>query len=324
MLLKRKNSQQSMNIELNDYIARILFTDDSLDETELIQIPLPPGIVKEGIIEDEMGLYELLKENLGKRKKKQQVRFFVPDASVLLKQIDIPENVTPEELRGYVEMEIGNSINIPFQEPLIDTYDPIVNDGKALMFCAPAEEVQKLMNICLDLHQEPEIADIRALCNLRVLEYLKLLRPKKTYLLCDWSLNDISICIYSNENVEFLRYQTIETDMEKWKIIHNNDRITFKYEGDIEAYKETIRNQIFELERIMDFFKFSLHQGDTSVDGIFVTGDNPFLTVIGKSIQANLQLPVHVLNDAYVENRFPGLKAAHVSLIGLALKVVDI
>ena len=321
-MFKKKNTSNA-SIELNDYIIRVIINEGSLEQAKLLEMPIPVGVVQEGIIVDEMALFEAVKPHAHKLGKKRPIRFFVPDTSVLMKQFDVPENT--EDLRGFVEMELGNSIHLPFQDPLIDTYDPNLEDGKAVLFAAPHEEVQKFVNISLDLHFTPEAADIRALCNLRLLKHLQLLRKDMTYLISDWSLNEMSICIYSNGNVEFLRYQSIDADIEKWKSYTNEQGLTsFKYDGDLNDYQMVISDQVIELDRMMNFYKFSLHKGEKTVDEIVVLGDNPLLDQITQVLSENFTMPIHTINDTVIQRRFPKMRAQHATLIGLALKEVNV
>ena len=317
----KNKKMSSVSIELNDYIIRVLINRGVLGEAQLLELPIPVGVVQDGVIIDEMTLFEEVKNHVGKLGKKHPIRFFVPDTSVLMKQFDVPDEVEPKDLRGYVEMELGSSIHLPFQDPLVDTYDPVRGDGKAVLFAAPPDEVQKFINILLDLNLTPETADIRALSNLRLLEHLNLLQSDKTYLISDWSINELSICIYSNGVVEFLRYQSIDTDLEKWVSTQMVDGdVTFEYKEDLEDYRMIVADQVLELDRMMNFFKFSLHKGEKSVDDIVLLGDNPLLENISSFLAENFAMPIHTVNDAVIAESFPQMQAKHAALIGLALK----
>lgn len=310
---------------MRDFIVRaIVVKNATLQNIEVIDIPISTGVVSENTIIDEMALFELLQEHVSSLGgKKQNVRFFVPDTSVLLKQIDHPDEVELKDLKSYVQMELGHTIHLPFQEPLFDVHDSVHDDGKATLFASPPEEVNKFINILLDLNFVPEVADIRALCNLRVLNEVNLIDENKTYLITDWSINNLVISIYSGGNVEFLRFQSIETDLSHWTSTSNEKgELNFEYNRDIEQYKMLVTDQVLEIDRMMNFFRFSLHKGEKSVDEIVILGDNPLLSKINVLLKENFTLPIHTVNDALIESRFPGLKAKHCALIGLALKEV--
>ncbi|MEO4053314.1 pilus assembly protein PilM [Solibacillus sp. CAU 1738] len=317
----------NMSIQLNDYILRALVKKGpNAAQWAVHEIPLQKGIVQDAVIVDEMALFNILKENASKfGGKNQNVRLFVPDTSVLLKNFDHPVDIEGKKLKEYVQMELGRSIHLPFQEPLVDVYDHVAGDGYATLFATPPDEVQKLMGILLDIHMHPEVADIRALCNLRLLEQLKKVTTHKTYMIADWSINELSICIYSKGQVEFLRYQTIDTDLSKWHATTaSNGETEFTYNDDIQQYNALLADQVLELDRMMNFFKFSLHKGEKSVDELIIMGDNPLLDHISTFLSVNLPTPITVIDDAAIASFYPQFKAKHASLIGLALKEVSV
>ena len=323
MLNFKKKSH--LSVELNDYVLRgIIKKGPSAEQWEVVEVVLPPGVIAEDAIADEMGLYEILKENIQKLGgKNQSVRIFVPDSSVLLKTFDHPDEIESAKLQEFVQMELGRTIHLPFQDPLLDVYDPVPDDGQALLFAVPPEEVGKTIGVLQDVNLHPEVADIRALCSLRLLEQIQLIDEDKTYLIAEWSINELSICIYTNGVVEFLRFQPVDTDITKWLAQHKEDGIDFEYAGDIQEYLVSLSDQVFELDRILNFFKFSLHKGEKTVDEMILLGDNPLLHQIADIIEENIQLPVTVVDDGVIASHYPKqFKAKHASLIGLALKEV--
>lgn len=323
MFTKKKKTH--ISIEIKDYVLRVIVAkgpDPSLWKG--YELPLAQGIVENMVITDEMALYEIIKEHVIKwAGKKQNVRFFVPDTSVLLKNFSHPSDVEPHQLKGYAEMELGLSIHLPFDEPLLDVYDPIAGDGQAILFAIPSEEVNKMVGLCLDASLKPQVADIRGLCNIRLLEYMQLIDPQKTYFIADWSINELSICIFSKGNVEFLRYQSIGTNLADWQaeqVEENN--LSFKYTGEEEVYRMLLTDQVLEIDRIINFFRFSLHKGEKSVDELIVLGDNPNLQTIANLLSNNFDIPLKVLNDEMIHKQFLAFSESFATVLGLALKEV--
>lgn len=323
MFNRKRNSHVS--IEINDYVLRSLVMKGSdISQAKVFEVKIPNEIIEESIVKDEMAIFEIVKEYAPKwGGKNQSVRFLVPDAFILLKAIDHPSDVKSDKLREYVEMELGHSIHLPFENPLIDVFDPEEEDGKAMMVAASSEEVYKYINLFLDMNMRPEVADVRALCNLRLLESMGLLQENKTYLLTNWLINELSIAIYSNGNLDFQRFQPIDTELQSWKAKESEDhQLEFTYDGDLENYRMVISDQILELDKIMNFYRFSLNKGNKGVDEIVVMGDNPFLDLIHTFLQDNFSLPIKILNDQLMQQHYPGFKAKHASILGLALKEV--
>ena len=322
-MFKRKNKNSHVSIEINDYVLRALVSKGpDLSQAEVFEVALPHEIIDEATLKDEMALFEIFKENAARwGGKNQNVRFFVPDPTVLLKSFEHPRDVEPKKLKEYVQMELGHKIHLPFQEPLIDVYDPTEGDGQAMMFAAASEEVNKYINLFQDINMNPQVADIRALCNLRLLENMQVIDNDKTYLIANWLINELSICIYSNGHVDFLRFQQIPTSIAHWraKPLTENE-LEFTYDGDVEDYRMTMMDQVLELDRIMNFFRFSLHKGEKSVDEIIIMGENPLLDNIFNYLQDTLPVSAKMIDDALINKYYPGFKAKHASLLGLALK----
>ena len=321
-----KKKKAHISIEIKDYVLRAIVAkgpDAALWKG--YELPLAHGLVENTMITDEIAFYDLIKEHvLQWAGKKQNVRMFVPDTSVLLKNFEYPNDVEPHQLKGYVEMELGQSIHLPFQNPLIDVYDPTPDDGQAILFAAPSEEIYKMRGLFLDASLEPEAADIRGLCNIRFLDHLQLLEEDKTYLIAEWSINELSISIFSQGHVEFLRYQTIDTNLADWQAQEGEEnRFTFTHAQGEEDYQLLVIDQVLEIDRIMNFFKFSLHKGEKSVDEIIILGDNPLLETIAEFLRNNLSTPITVLNDAIIQKQFPNFTEPFATLIGLAIKEVS-
>lgn len=323
-MFRRKN-QSHVSIEINDYVLRsLVMKGPDLSQAEVFEIAIPEGVIAESEIKDEVALFEVFKQCHSLwGGKKQEIRMIVPDSIILLKTFDHPDDVEPSKLREYAEMEIGYSIHLPFDDPLIDVFDPVEGDGKAMMFAANSEPVNQYINLLLDIHTYPEAADVRALCNLRLLESMNLLDDTKTYLLTNWLINELSITIYSKGNVEFQRFQPLDTDLSKWKAKEAGEhQLDFSYLGEFDEYRMLITDQMLELERIMDFFRFSISKEQNGIDEIIVMGDNPNLNNIHSHLKQNFELPIKLINDQFMKKHYPGFKAKHAALLGLALKEV--
>ncbi|MFS0876916.1 type IV pilus biogenesis protein PilM [Solibacillus isronensis] len=315
-----------VSIVFSNYVMRALVSKgQKLEQPQIYELSLPLNVVYEGAIVDEMVIYDLIKNNMADwGGRKQNVRFLVPDASVLLKAFEHPADVSGKKLQEFVQMEVGQSIHLPFQEPLIDVYDSVEGDGKAVLFAAPPDEVGKMIGLLLDNHLHPQVADVRALCNLRLLEHIEFIDSKRTYLVTDWSINELSIGIFSNGEVEFLRFLTIDTDPEKWQqTILENGEVDLNYTADLNDFRAATTDQVLEIDRMMNFFKFSLHKGEKVVDEIIVMGDHPLLHIIEILLIDNLPSPIRIVDDAVIEEYFPNCKAKHATLLGLALKEVN-
>jgi type IV pilus assembly protein PilM len=152
---------------------------------------------------------------------------------------------------------------------------------------------------------------------------MSILVPNKTYLIAEWSINELSISIFSNGQVEFLRYQSIETDMARWQGKKEDEfSYQFLFNGETEDYQMVVMDQVLEIDRMMNFFKFSLHKGEKTVEEIIMLGDNPLLKSIGTLLASNLETPLMVVDGTNIQKFFPQFKNEFSTLLGLALKEV--
>ena len=322
----RRNKNRVVAIEMNDYVIRGLITQDGDIETaKVYEYALPPGVIVDEILEDELAFFEILKSlvkdwNISRH----ELRFFVQDHAVMMRTFDHPKELASNELKGYVEMELGRTIHLPFENPLLDVYDHEEGDGEAVIYASSSEEVIKVMELFHDINLTPKVLDVRMLSIIRFLKSIDYLNADKTFLVADWSINALSISIYSNENVDFLRYHSVEMPTRNWKYAPDLlDINVFTYDGEVEEYRMSLSEQVLEVERILNFYRFSFHKGEKSVDQIVILGENPEMPYIKAQLEDMIDIPVEIIDDAFVRQYYKELNRKHVALIGLSLKEED-
>ena len=318
----KKKKQRVVALEIDEYIIRaIKMNSADINESTVYESPMRPNIFEGDIIRDEMALYELIKELVELwGMKRHDVRFFVPDSSVMMKSFEHPADIPSAKLKAYVEMELGRTIHLPFSQPLIDVYDDKENDGEAVLFAAPSEEISKIASLLNDVTLHPTIADIRALSTIRFLEKTVGFTKNKSYLMTDWSIAGVSISIYTSGKLEFLRYQSIDTLFEKWKDTKEGEEVVLHYNGVIDEYRAYLIDQIAEIDRILNFYRFSLYKGEKAVDEIIVLGDSPEMDYIASEMKNNFMTPVKYIDDSLVRKHHPAFKSKHIPLLGLIYK----
>ena len=333
--MKLFKKKKVINLVIEDYIIRMI-EDDGLGEPYSVAVKelyIPKGYIEEGQIVDDPGFYEFMKTAVAKWGiKNRAVRFFVPEASVLMKPVSYPSSLKQDQIKEHFIMEIGQSIHLPFEDPIIDVVKisqdaPKERSAKeelqaqGILFAVPSEEVRKFTEIFEDCHLKPLSADIRMLSNFRLIDFLQMIKPKETYLLCEWSLNSLTVAIFSDKVLDFMRYQMIETSLDNWTYEEGpNGLLEFKIVNDSYRYEEQLQDQMNELERIMNFYRFSLHKGDKSVDQIMFMGDTPYLPAIIEQVENLYSVPVTHVSSNELKRIHSDLDSRHVSLAGLMVK----
>lgn len=322
-----KKKVNYLSVVYNDFMLSLLATkQNELEKGITYQIPLEPGVVRDGLIENEDAMYFVLKEHLKKLKiKNHTVRLVAPSRNVLMKKINVPESyTTSEEIRHFVDGEIQQSIHLPFDEPQIDLYDADVTDGQALLFATEQEEITTIVHLFEDLGHFPEVVDIKILADLRIIQDVVPSFADQTNLVLDWSIDELRIAIVEKGNVELIKAFKINTTIEDWTL--NNEEpgvVSFTLTANKGAYEQEIARTLSEIDKVVHFYQFSLNKGSKEVQQVFIIGDHPMLSDITEIITTEVPLPVFQITDEVIDSKFPTYHAKHSTLLGLTMKGVS-
>lgn len=93
--------QSILNIVIDDHVVRLLENRGS-DVTAikvLAERKLPGGLIENGKMVDEMQFYEVMKQLIQEfGLKMRPIRFYVPNALMIMRQVDVPRNVPEDEM----------------------------------------------------------------------------------------------------------------------------------------------------------------------------------------------------------------------------------
>ena len=272
----------------------------------LIEKPLPLGLIENGKIIDEIGFYyylsELFKE-LGI--KKRYVRFYVPNSLIIMREIEFPSNLKDKEIKEYIQEEIGKSIHLPFKEPVFDvhyerpdgeTFDNRDEMQKGMLFAAPQDEMLKYTEILDDVSLKPIVADVEPIGIYRYFHHIYEVDVNKVYMFVQLNVNSINLSIFHNNQLDFIRYQNLDVELKGWHINQEIEEITWEYEESETDLIGILEDQIVELERIMNFYRFSIKKGELAVNEMVVLGDHPLLEVFYKKLSSHFDIPTTLLN----------------------------
>ncbi|MFY4774716.1 type IV pilus biogenesis protein PilM [Metabacillus sp. RGM 3146] len=132
---------------------------------------LPAGIIENGKIINKEKLSMIMDESIQEWSlKRRYIRFMVPDAYVIIKKITIPADVKNDEIKGYLYLELGNNIHLPFEEPVFDYQIMSEGDGEreAILFAAPEPLVKEYAEFFETKKLKLSTADISPLCVFRL------------------------------------------------------------------------------------------------------------------------------------------------------------
>ncbi|KAB2338719.1 pilus assembly protein PilM [Cytobacillus depressus] len=321
-LFSRKN--RVINIIINDYSIRLV----ELKQTNPLTIHrweeryIPFGVVRDGKILDYETLETILEECIVEWKiQKRPVRFIVPDSFIIIRKANIPGDVKDDEINGYLYLELGSSIHLPFEEPVFDTYT--LNEAKdkkeILIFAAQEENVFEYMNLLTSVKLVPTAADISSLSLYRLYHRLGLPGQDERLLMIQFDLNMVNLCIFENHFPLFMHHLMIEFDEDQWSIQSSRKGIQeFRFSGSQNELLFQLEDIFKEIGKFLDFYRYSINQGKQQISKILLNGDHPYLDLIEKEIVARFEIPQQIIHLATEDN----LPRSHYLTLGLALKEV--
>lgn len=312
-------SKRVVNIVIDDYVIRMVENNgkDIASVKQSAEKLLPDRTIENGKIVDELLFFQFMKDVVNEWGiKNRDVRFYVPDELIIMREIQLTEKVKKEELRQYITMEIGHTIHFPFKNPVFDLYDTskLEKENKVTIFAASEEEIIKYTEIFADSKLNPVAVDAKPLGIYRYfLMTDKQFNKDNVYLFFELNLTSSNISIFQNHLIELLRYQLLNVTKEDWQPDEEHNPIEWTFTNETLSIDGQIEDQLSELERIMDFYQFSMHQGAKSITHLIILGDNPYVEDVKQRMEDRFNLTISQLKNEQIGQQF-------ISAIGLALK----
>lgn len=322
-------NHRTANIILKDHVIRYI----ELKQNSPILVNysgeryLPEGLIRDGRIIDKETVSTILEECIEEWGiKKRNVRFVVPDAFVVVRTVKVPGDLEDDEVKGYLYLELGSTIHLPFEDPVFDVM--VMNDAgdkkDVLLFAAPEEVVTQYSELLSELKLKPISADISALCMYRLYYEVKNPQDNQHILVVQMDLNMVNISIFHNHRPIFMRHIPLEGAFDNWDNQYTRSGENhYQWVGDEQELSIQLLDVYKELEQVMNFYRFSLKQGKEGIERIYVCGDYPLFSKVVNDIRERFDLPVDSIDSEQVatSNGEPIRQQLHLAL-GLALKEV--
>ncbi|QVY60541.1 type IV pilus biogenesis protein PilM [Cytobacillus gottheilii] len=321
--------QSNISLIIKDHVIRLaeVKSHGDLHIQRLEERFIPSGLIKEGRIQDSETLIAILEECVNEWKlKNKQVTFLVPDPFIVMRKIAIPADVHEDELKGYLFMEIGATIHLPFEDPIFDYYSlPQQNNERkeVLLFAAPESVVAEYTDILEEVKLKPAAADLSALSLYRLYHKLDMANADENLMLVQYDLTTVNVSIFENHIPIIMRHLKLDIDASQWDTVRSeNGGRKLHYSGSANDVGSSLMDSYKEIDRVQDYYQFSLTQGKKKITKIVVDGDHPYLDDIFKEMKNRYSVPVLTLkNDVIDSGQYAELPSFYLN-IGLALKEV--
>jgi type IV pilus assembly protein PilM len=288
---------------------------------------LPPGIISDGKITDIDSLANIMEECIDEWKiHRRLVRFLVPDPLVIIRKVSIPAEIQEDEMKGYLYLELGSTIHLPFEEPIFDYY-PLMDNGKTkdlLLFAAPEQHVMEYSKLFSRLKLTPIAADISPLALYRLYYQLDMATPNEVLFTIQFDLTSVNLSIFDESVPLVMRQFPLAFNLEHWEMKQDMlGSMVFKYIGDANELVIQFEDIFKEISKLIDFYRYSLNNEKHDVTKFLLNGDHPMISAINDEMKERFEVPVDLISLGIDSKEKPGSVPANFLLsLGLALKEV--
>lgn len=288
---------------------------------------LPPGIITDGKINNLEALSAILEECISEWKiRHRSIRFVVPDPLVIIRKVSVPAEIQDDEMKGYLYLELGSSIHLPFEEPVFDYY-PLANNGKIkdlLLFAAPEQYVMEYSKLLSKLKLNPIAAEISPLALYRLYYQLDKAVQKEVLFTIQFDLTSVSLCIFEENVPLVMRQFPLSFKMEQWETKRDLLGVTaFKFIGDTSELVLQFEEIFKEINMLLDFYRYTLNNEKHDVTKFLLNGDHPMLQAIYDEMLERFDIPVEIISlMADSKGKAGNVPTNFLLSLGLALKEV--
>ena len=319
-----------INLVLNDHSIRLLELKQANPPSaqRWNERFLPPGIISDGKITDIDSLSNILEECIDEWKiQRRQIRFLVPDPLVIIRKVSIPSEIQDDEIQGYLYLELGSSIHLPFEEPVFDFY-PLENDGKTrdlLLFVAPEQQVMEYANLLSKLKLNPIAADISPLALYRLYHQLDNTSANEVIFSVQFDLTSVNLCIFEKNVPLVMRQFPLPFNVDIWDVKKDlTGKLVFKYTGEAEELVIQFEDIFREISKLSDFYRYTLNNEKSDITKFLLNGDHPMLQAIYDEMIERLDVPVDKISlESDSKGKKENLPPSQLLSLGLALKEVQ-
>lgn len=283
-----------INLMITDHVVRYLYQNNKASDHG--EVKLEPGLIEDGKIIDKPRLIGVLKTLVKEKKwRNKEVAFCVPDAFVTLRDETVPKQLSGDEVKQYIQMELDKTIRLPFKNPVID-FEVIKQDEDSnhiLLFAYPKDRLGSYIDVFRQANCKLTIADFSFLSVYRAFATHELIKQESHVLLIQWRKDDVVLTVFHNDRPYFNRHIQLEGSSlpEPNQVVEDNLSSAIEQQ----SFQRVVDEQLISIERFMDFYQYSIMNNSVQIDSIALAGDSTYHTEIKQILEERFNLTVLTL-----------------------------
>ncbi|MGA9518899.1 MAG: pilus assembly protein PilM [Trichococcus sp.] len=231
-----------------------------------------------------------------KKWKNAQASILLPDDFVIVREEKVPVQLAPSEIRAYITLHMGQLIRSPFKETRFhfELLEGDETEQNIILMLYPQEVILKYESVLQKVSLDPVVADISSLCLYRIIQQQNELQqnPEKHVMVLQWSPVGHAIMVFHRGLPKFSRQSSLARLVDLWDVTKEGEWI---WKDDQDSFEETITDTLDVLERLLEFYRYSVMNGEGGVTDIFLMGDFPELEKVREQLAQRFFLPIHML-----------------------------
>ncbi|WP_161632349.1 type IV pilus biogenesis protein PilM [Bacillus cihuensis] len=319
------NRKHRVHLSIKDRYIRFVESGKKHNLLAYGQKSLPDGVIVEGQIKDRETLELIVEEMVDQWKLKgKKVSFCVPDSTVIVRTIHVPNDVPDHVLNGYLYMELGHSIHLPFSDPLIEAVplEQTAENRDVLLFASRETVLNEWTELLKGASLKPDIADLSMLSLYRMYYHLGLAKQDEHVLFVQIGLDAFVLSVFYEHKPVFSRHYPLEFHEEHYELSKSRSGSDFyAWMGVVDELTSQSQDITMEIERFLSYYRFNLTKGKHHIAKIVLSGDHPCMETFYKDIHTAIEVSVQpLLEPLFQTKKGRNIPPVYAECIGLALK----
>ena len=282
-------------------------------------VQLAKGAYSQGRIEDESAFTLAFDELCRKLKVRRGMTCAIAldETEVLSRKVEIPSSIPKDEIRGYLFMEIGGTIILPFDDVSFD-YEVLGDNGTKTEVMLHAVSIElttalrtymKKRGLVLKKIMPRSVAVANGVARLSAID------PLHATLV--WHVTPFShqLLVLEEGQTRFIR--AIETDT-PYRVETRDGVVTYSFNGTDDALSRQLDDWLNELARFLDFYRYSLRTDGRPIDQLYVSGTVPEVDRLVSAIESEGLVPVKRIDEPLAIAHATPLSHQMLPLLGMA------
>lgn len=272
-------------------ILYMIYDEQKKQILEHDQIVLDLPVLIEGKLTNEHLIQKRLELLVQEKKlKKAKVHFILPDHFSMIRKEEVPVQLEENEIKDYISLHLNGSIRLPFDSPKVDFQIIEKTEEKQwiLLTAFPNEQIKTFQSLFESVNLQAEVADLSYLSVYRAFKALETNDQKNDHLLMiQWHPFDSSLTVFYNDIPQFNRHTNFPRVAQSWE---QNSKGIWEWTGSEAELEIVIEDQLNAIDRFLDFYKYSVMNGEKMVTKILLTGDYPKLSYLHERLEERVDI----------------------------------